>query len=138
MQAKRCSQCNRFLRKSKLDPTVFFCKRCDPEAEANLLEKQIEEAFRQFPEPRIESWWPEGGWEETALWANADLRVTVRGKGWRTFLVITIDFLVDLRADPDWQGSYTWAGPLIIVDKITGESVVHGISHYLNMELGVG
>jgi len=92
MRAQRCSQCNRVLKKAKLDPTVFFCKICDPMAEANLLKNQIEEAFRQFPEPRIESWGPEGGWEDTALEMCADLWITVRGKGKRTFVVITIDF----------------------------------------------
>ena len=133
MQAKRCSQCNRVLKKSKLDHTVFFCKICNPMAEANLLKNQIEEAFRQFPEPRIESWWPGGGWEDTALWMCADLWITVQGKGKRIFVVRTIDSLVSLRADPEWQGSYTSEGPLIIVDKITGESIVRGLSHYLSL-----
>lgn len=137
MRAQRCSRCNRVLKKSKLDPTVFFCKICHPTAEANLLENQIKEAFRQFPEPRIESWWPAGGWEDTALWSAADLWITILGKDKRVFvIVVSIDWLIRLRTDPEWRGSYASEGPLIIVDKITGESIVHGISHFLDLESG--
>lgn len=105
-------------------------------AEANLLKCQIEEAFRQFPEPRIESWRPSNGWEVTGLWVNADLWVTVQGKGTREFVVITIDGLASLCTEPDWQGFYTCGGPLIVVDKISGETIARGISKYLDIELG--
>jgi len=73
---------------------------------------------------------------------NVNLRVTVKGRPFREFTIVSPLFLnsvlpqigLDHDSAQDPQSVYCTGGPLCVVRRITGESVVTAVTRFLHME----
>lgn len=107
----------------------------------NELQKQINESVIRYPDftgctVQLEKWS-----EESDLSSNADVYVIFKNKKRRDFSIVSSEWMGRLASMEAWgmkgsdnQDIFTTGCPLIMVKRITGDSIIRGISQYLLME----